>query len=314
MLPNRFPDNPQEVLPESEYNTVDATLWYFDAVEKYLKATKDWELGQELYPALADIMRWHIQGTRFNIKVDERDGLLASGAEGVQLTWMDAKVGDWVVTPRRGKPIEINALWYHACRVMTELARRFGTAEKAKEYANLAYKIAANFEEIYWYEAGGYFYDLVNEFGQPDPALRPNQIIALAIAPELFSTRQAEAALAQVRQHLLIPFGLRTLSPQDLTYRPTYGGDQFHRDSAYHQGTVWPWLLGPFGQVVLRLEGREALSEVLSPFVRQLDEAAVGQLNEVFGAEPPFSPAGCIAQAWSVAQLLETWQLYKNGS
>lgn len=310
MLPNRFPDNPQD-LDESEYNTVDATLWYFDAVAKYLDASEDWELGRQLYPVLAGIVRWHLQGTRFNIKV-AGDGLLASGAEGVQLTWMDAKIGDWVVTPRRGKPIEINALWYRACRVMENLAGRFGTADDVTLYAGLAARVAAIFERTYWSEAGGYFYDLINEFGNPDPVLRPNQVIALAVAPELVSLAKARAALGQVRRHLLTPFGLRTLSPADPGYHPTYGGGPYERDSAYHQGTIWPWLFGPLGRVIMNLEGPDELRALLRPFARHLNEAGIGQVNEIFGAEAPYPPVGCIAQAWSVAQLLEAWQLLQG--
>ena len=308
MLPNRFPDN-AEAPAESEYNTVDATLWYFDAIDKYLAATNDTTLGQELYPVLDDIVGWHLRGTRFGIKVD-RDGLLSSGVDGVQLTWMDAKIGDWVVTPRRGKPIEINALWYRACRIMEKLSRQYSTVDRVEFYAALAARIAAIFEQTYWYEEGGYFYDLINEFGQPDPALRPNQAIALGVAPSLFSQAKARSALARVRQDLLTPYGLRSLSPHDPAYRPTYGGDQFQRDSAYHEGTIWPWLIGPFARALLDREGPTALQLLLEGFNGHLtSEAGIGQVNEIFGAEPPFPPVGCIAQAWSVSQLLEIWQL-----
>ena len=309
MLPNRFPDSGQS-LNDSDYNTVDATLWYFNAVDKYLTATGDNKLASQLYPVLTEIIRWHVEGTRFNIKVAS-DGLLFSGAEGVQLTWMDAKIGDWVVTPRRGKPIEISALWYRALSIMQKLSEKWGTAEQSSLYTELAAKIKVVFEETYWYADGGYFYDLINEFGNPDPALRPNQIIAMAVAPELFTPDKARSALSQIQNNLLTPFGLRTLSPHDPAYRPTYGGGPVERDSAYHQGTVWPWLLGPYAQVVLNYAGREALLAVLEPFVEQLNLAGVGQVSEIFGAERPFPPVGCIAQAWSVAQLLEAWQLLK---
>jgi predicted glycogen debranching enzyme len=311
MLPNRFPDNPQagQSLPESEYNTVDATLWYFQAIDQYLSQTGDQVLAQELYPMLTEIVRWHVAGTRFNIKVDEQDGLLASGAEGVQLTWMDAKVGDWVVTPRRGKPIEINALWYRACRTMQKLAGQFGTPDEQAYYNGLAEKVANNFEQTYWYEAGGYFYDLINEFGQPDPALRPNQVIALALVPELISSDKRTAALERVNEKLLTPFGLRTLSPDDPAYRPTYGGYPVSRDSAYHQGTIWPWPLGPYlkllAQSETEIEKRSAINQIKAGLAQHLEEGCVGQVSEIFGAEPPFPPVGCFAQAWSVAQLLE---------
>lgn len=313
MLPNRFPDSAAP-LGEGDYNTVDATLWYFDAVDKYIAATGDFDLGCELYPVLADIVRWHVQGTRFGIKLAE-DGLLFSGEAGVQLTWMDVKLGDWVVTPRRGKPIEITALWYRACRVMEKLAGRFGTLPEAQYYAELAARVAYSFERTYWYENGSYFYDNIDEFGQPDRALRPNQAIALAVAPELASVAKRRAALNQVQTHLLTPYGLRTLSPNHPDYHPTYRGDSVARDSAYHQGTIWPWPLGPFARALLSLDDpptpqtRQQLRDLLTPFVRHLDEACVGQVNEIFGAEPPFPPVGCVAQAWSVSQLLEIWQL-----
>ncbi|HEX2914678.1 MAG TPA: amylo-alpha-1,6-glucosidase [Chloroflexia bacterium] len=308
MLPNRFPDNPaaSATLPESEYNTVDATLWYLDALGKYFNASGDWSLGKELYPILTEIIRYHVEGTRFNIRL-AADGLLASGAEGVQLTWMDAKVGDWVVTPRHGKPIEINALWYRACRVLEELSRFFAP-DRAAYYKGLAEKVAANFEQIYWNKEASYYYDLINEFGDPDTTLRPNQIIAMAVAPELFTTSKAQAALEKVREYLLTPVGLRSLTPLDPAYRPTYGGDPFSRDSAYHQGTIWPWLLGPYGQALRHFAGVEN-AFLLAPFIEQLKLAGIGQVNEIYGAEPPYPPVGCIAQAWSVAQLLELSQI-----
>lgn len=312
MLPNRFPDNAAE-LDESDYNTVDATIWYFDAIDRYLDATGDTGLGQELYPVLSDIVRWHVQGTRFNIKVDEQDGLLSSGAAGSQLTWMDAKVGEWVITPRRGKPVEISALWYRACRVMQKLGGQYGTGQEVAFYKELADKVEANFEQVYWYDQGGYLYDVINEFGDPDPALRPNQAIAMAVAPELVSPERRQAALAQIRAHLLTPYGLRTLSPEDPAYRPTFGGDQMTRDSAYHQGTIWPWLLGPYARALLHAgASRAELESLLLPFTRQIDEACVGQINEIFGAEPPFPAVGCVAQAWSVSALLEIWEMLQN--
>ncbi len=314
MLPNRFLDG-GEALDEGEYNTVDATVWYFDAIDKYIKSSGDLSLGRELYPVLSEIIRWHVQGTRFNIKVDQEDGLLSSGAPGVQLTWMDAKVGEWVITPRRGKPIEISALWYRACRMMQELADKFGETEQANYAKALADRVAANFERVYWYEQGGYFYDVIDEEGRPDPALRPNQAIALAVAPELASLEKRQSALAQVREHLLTPYGLRTLSPQDPNYRPTYDGDALSRDSAYHQGTVWPWPLGPYARALLQAGADQTeVRALLVPFVDQLDEGCVGQVNEIFGAEAPFPAVGCIAQAWSISELLEIWLMLKAAS
>jgi predicted glycogen debranching enzyme len=347
MLPNRFPDPDPNAgdgslrpLDESDYNTVDASVWYFDAVQKYLDATGDDALGRELYPVLADMVRWHVKGTRFGIKVDPQDGLLASGGPGLQLTWMDVKIDDWVVTPRSGKPIEISALWYRACRVMENLAGRYASPE-ATYYQGLAAKVAANFEKTYWNEAGGYFYDCINpdgqpsgqpsdpssgqpngqSSGQPDASLRPNQAIALAVAPELVRPELRQAALAVVRDRLLTPYGLRTLNRENPAYKPEYKGDRFERDSAYHQGTVWPWLLGPYALAVLKAGNgepgpddtlRSGLEGLLQPFLDHIDRACVGQISEVFGAEPPFRPGGCVAQAWSVAQLLEIWRLRRS--
>lgn len=320
MLPNRFPDPDStgpggafRPLTESDYNTVDATVWYFDAIQKYLEATGDDSLGQALYPVLAGIIDWHVKGTRFGIKVDPQDGLLASGAPGVQLTWMDVKIDDWVVTPRRGKPVEISALWFRACRVMEGLAHRYGSPEAAGYYQSLAARAAANFEKTYWYAQGGYLYDCIDQSGRPDPSLRPNQAIALAVAPELVRPAWREAALGAVRDSLLTPYGLRTLNRQNPAYQPEYKGNRIARDSAYHQGTVWPWLLGPYALALLN-SGEVAtnhiseLEALLKPFFQHIDEACVGQVSEVFGAAPPFPPGGCVAQAWSVAQLLEIWR------
>ena len=316
MLPNRFPDSAQP-LGEDDYNTVDATLWYFDAVDKYLTARPDLdldldpELGRELYPVLADIIDWHVRGTRFGIGLVE-DGLLASGVPGVQLTWMDAKIGEWVVTPRRGKPIEINALWYRACRVMEKLAESYGTPDDLQRYAELAERVMTQFEKTYWYAEGNYFYDNIDDSGKPDASLRPNQVIALAVAPVLFSPDKARLTLEKVKQELLTPYGLRTLDRHNPDYHPYYQGNQLDRDSAYHQGTIWPWLLGSYAQAQVQFNEASAVSvltDLLTPFLSEINEAGVGQISEIFGAEPPFPPVGCIAQAWSVAQLLEIWQL-----
>lgn len=326
MLPNRFPDpapnagdGPLRPLSESDYNTVDASVWYFDAVQKYLDATGDDSLVQELYPVLADMVRWHVKGTRFGIKVDPQDGLLASGGPGVQLTWMDVKIGDWVVTPRSGKPIEISALWYRACRVMENLAGRYHKPEIAY-YQGLAARVAANFENTYWNPAGGYFYDCINPDGQPDASLRPNQAIALAVAPELVRPELRQAALEVVGRSLLTPYGLRTLNRENSDYKPEYKGGPVERDSAYHQGTIWPWLLGPYALALLKAapdseageDNGAALDSLLQPFLDHIDRACVGQISEVFGADPPYRPGGCVAQAWSVSQLLEIWRLRRG--
>jgi predicted glycogen debranching enzyme len=312
MLPNRFPDG-GEALSEDVYNTVDATLWYFVAIDRYLAATGDWLLLAELFPALADVIAWHQRGTRFGIAVDARDGLLAAGAPGVQLTWMDAKVGDWVVTPRWGKPVEINGLWHNALALMAEWALR--QAQDATPYAEAAARAAASFSARFWDAARGYCADVVDvqgEAGTVDAALRPNQLIALGLRHSPATDEQTRAALAAVERHLLTPLGLRTLGPDDSNFHPHFTGDQRARDGAYHQGTVWPWLIGPYLDARLRVtrdpdEQRRLRASVLAPFRDHLLAAGLGSISEVAEAVAPFRPAGCIAQAWSVAEVLRGW-------
>ena len=308
MLPNRFPDG-GEALGDDDYNTADATLWLFVALDRYLDATGDSASLAELFPALAGVIEWHQRGTRFGIAVDVGDGLLRSGAPGVQLTWMDAKVGDWVVTPRRGKPVEINGLWHEALALMTEWAERLG--QPAGGYAAARDQVAASFGR-FWYSAGGYLYDVLDVEGNSgalDAALRPNQAIALAMRHCPVPPGRARQALTVVERDLLTPLGLRTLSPHDPAFQPHFAGDQRQRDGAYHQGTVWPWLIGPYLDARLRLARdmaeREAVrASILAPFRDHLLAAGVGSISEVAEAVPPFRPAGCIAQAWSVAEVL----------
>ena len=309
MLPNRFPD----AATTPEYNTVDATLWYFDAISRYQTASGDLELVKELFPTLVGIIEWHLKGTRYGIKVDPQDGLLMAGEPGVQLTWMDAKIGDWVVTPRQGKAIEINALWYNALKIMQNFAAQGDFVQDPTleaEYARLAAQVKANFERVFWYAAGGYYLDVIDQNGQPDATLRPNQAIALAVAPALFTPTRACSALDIIKQKLLTPFGLRTLSPADPNYIGHYGGDQRVRDSAYHQGTIWPWLLGPYVRALLHFSpDRPAtlthVRALLKPFAQHLNEAGLNTVSEIFEADSPYSPVGCVAQAWSVAALLD---------
>jgi predicted glycogen debranching enzyme len=312
MLPNRFPDG-GESLGEADYNTVDATLWYFVALDRYLTATGDWPLLAELYSALADVIAWHQRGTRFGIRVDARDGLLAAGAPGVQLTWMDAKVGDWVVTPRWGKPVEINGLWHSALALMAEWAPRQG--QSAAPYAEAAARAAASFAARFWDAGRGYFADVVDVEGADDTvdaALRPNQLIALGMRHSPATDEQTRAALMAVERHLLTPLGPRTLSPDDPDFHPHFTGDQRARDGAYHQGTVWPWLIGPYLDARLRVTSdpaeRQRLRErVLAPFRDHLLAVGLGSISEVTEAVAPYRPAGCIAQAWSVAEVLRVW-------
>ena len=304
MLPNRFPDGGAA----PEYNTVDATLWYFHAVEAYLQATGDEELVRELWPRLIEIIDWHLRGTRHGIGVDAADGLLRAGEPGVQLTWMDAKVGDWVVTPRIGKPVEINALWHHALTVMTRFGERLDDAALARRYAGLAARVRESFRQRFWYADGGYLYDVVDGPNGNDPALRPNQIFAVSLPSELLEPEQAAAVVATCQRELLTPMGLRSLAKGQSGYTGTYAGGPVERDGAYHQGTVWSWLLGPFALAHFRVHGRrEEAQAMLAGIGSHLAEACVGSISEIFDGDAPHRPRGCCAQAWSVAEVLRAW-------
>ena len=304
MLPNRFPDAGET----HEYNTVDATLWFFEAIRAYLARTSDLAfVRDELYGPLVDIIAWHVRGTRYNIQVDT-DGLLNSGEDGVQLTWMDAKVGNWVVTPRRGKPVEIQALWYNALCIMEALAAQFGDELGRKRYATHATLAKWSFNRLFWNEKLGCLYDVVNG-SEPDASIRPNQIFAVSLRHSMLAPERAQRVVAAVKEYLLTPYGLRTLAPSDPNYRGRYTGDQTSRDGAYHQGTVWPWLLGPFLTAYLKVNGhgvgamRQARAW-LEPLQAHLLGRGAGQINEVFEGDVPHRPVGCIAQAWSIAELL----------
>ena len=307
MLPNRFPD----IGEVPEYNTVDATLWFFEAVRAYLAATHDSGfVREELYNTLADIVSWHVRGTRYNIRVDA-DGLLNAGAEGVQLTWMDAKVGDHVITPRRGKPVEIQALWYNALCVMADLATEFEDAHGQKLYTTMAGLARWSFNQ-FWREDAGCLCDCIEESGgqvAKDISVRPNQILAISLHYTMLSKDRAARIVGVVRQQLLTPFGLRTLAATDPQYHGCYTGSQELRDAAYHQGTVWPWLMGPFISAYLRVhEGSDAAvkqaQEWLQPLEDYLLDEGVGQIPEIFEGDSPHRAVGCPAQAWSVAELL----------
>ncbi len=292
MLPNRFPDAGEA----PEYNTVDATLWFFEAIRALVARTGDYEFVRtRLYDVLADIIRWHERGTRYGIHVDS-DGLLMAGEPGVQLTWMDAKVGDWVVTPRIGKPVEIQALWYNALRVMEEFARKFGRESDGAHYRELADRAQRNFAELFWNVAQGCLYDLVDG-GMRDASIRPNQIFAVSLFHKM------------LERNLLTPYGLRSLAPGDPQYHGRYEGNPFSRDGAYHQGTVWPWLMGPFITAYLEVNGRSAAARKraggwLAEFRNWIENEGLGQIPEIFDGDPPQRSVGCIAQAWSVAELL----------
>ncbi len=302
MLPNRFPDAGET----PDYNTVDATLWFFDAIRAYLQYTGDESfVREELYPKLKDIIDWHVRGTRYGIHVDT-DGLLACGEPGVQLTWMDAKIGDWVVTPRTGKPVEIQALWYNALRVMEDLARRFGEPGQEDFFARLAEEARERFNAAFWNDDLGCLYDVADP---ADGSLRPNQIFAVSLTHGMLSPERASAVVDKVQAELLTPAGLRTLSTHDPRYRAHYQGGVTERDTAYHLGTVWPWLMGPFLTAYVKVHNRrpEALAQAaqwLKHFEEHFNEAGLGHISEIADAEYPHTPRGCIAQAWSVAELL----------
>ncbi|MBL7741180.1 MAG: glycogen debranching enzyme family protein [Chitinophagaceae bacterium] len=302
MLPNRFQDNGEA----PEYNNVDGTLWYFIAVYKYLQATGDVQyVLNEILPVLKHIIDWHYIGTRYNIHVDENDGLLFAGEEGQQLTWMDARIGNWVVTPRMGKPVEVQALWYNALRIFSELLNLNGQEGDAIVVNVSAEKVKQNFEEKFWYAEGNYLYDNILPDGKPSAEFRPNQLFAISLPFALIEGDKARMILQMVEEQLYTPVGLKTLPKTDTHYVPVYGGDQYHRDAAYHEGTVWSWLLGPYVDAVVKTTSdRSKAQEVISNFKYHLEEACIGSVSEIFDAEPPHHPRGCIAQAWGVAEIL----------
>lgn len=301
MLPNRFPEGNEA----PEYNTVDATLWYFEAIRAYYAATEDDTVLHTLFPILADIVDWHIRGTRYRIQVDPADGLLYAGETGTQLTWMDAKVGDWVITPRIGKPVEVNALWYNALRTMIQFARYL---KKPSQDYEVAAKHALKSFSRFWNERTGYCYDVIDGPEGPDEALRPNQILAVSLPESPLTPEQQRMVVDACAQHLLTSHGLRSLDPDHPQYQGQYGGDRWQRDRAYHQGTVWGWLLGPFVVAHLRVyrDPVQARS-FLEPMAHQLLAHGVGSLSEIFDGDAPMTPRGCIAQAWTVAEVLRTW-------
>jgi predicted glycogen debranching enzyme len=302
MLPNRFPDENEE----PEYNTVDASLWYFEAIRAYQAVTADDDLLSDLFPALQAIIEWHRRGTRYHIHVDPADGLLYAGQPGVQLTWMDAKVGDWVVTPRIGKPVDINALWYNALRIMADFARNLG--QEADTYASMGDQAASSFAR-FWSETAGYCYDVLDGPEGDDLALRPNQLLAVSLPHSPLTKRQQRAVVDVCARHLLTSHGLRSLANHDPAYIGHYGGNQRQRDAAYHQGTVWSWLIGPFVIAHLRVYGdHESARTFLQPLLRHLADHGLGSVSEIFDGDPPFTPRGCVAQAWGVAELLRAWQ------
>ena len=303
MLPNNFPD----AGGKPEYNTVDAALWYFEAVRHYFSATQDNATLQQLFQVLAGIIDSHVKGTRYNIRVDPSDGLLFAGGPGVQLTWMDAKVGDWVVTPRTGKPVEINALWINALETIAEFARLL--KQPGEGYEKLAVKAKKNFQR-FWNPARACCYDVIDAPGiGNDALLRPNQIFAVSLPASLLSNEQQKSIVTVCARHLLTSHGLRSLAPGEPGYTGHYGGGPRDRDAAYHQGTVWGWLLGPFALAHYRVHrDRDAALRFLEPLGRQIYAGGLGTLSEISDGDAPFTPRGCIAQAWTVAEVLRAWE------
>ncbi|HUJ62854.1 MAG TPA: amylo-alpha-1,6-glucosidase [Kofleriaceae bacterium] len=302
LVPNMFPEGSSEGL----YHTADATLWYFHAVDRYLRASGDRRTLVQLLPILCDSIERHIEGTDFGIHVDRGDGLLVQGAAGYQLTWMDAKAGDWVVTPRRGKAVEINALWYNALSLASRWIAEVGNPSYARHLDELAQRAQGAFNRRFWNERTGCLYDVVDGERGDDPAIRPNQLFAISLPHAVLDPARWRPVLATVERELLTPVGLRSLSPADPDYKSIYRGDLLARDAAYHQGTVWSWLIGPYIDAVLRVrpEDRAAARGALAGLIDRLGTNCIGQVSEVFDGQPPFAPGGCVAQAWGVAELL----------
>jgi predicted glycogen debranching enzyme len=305
LIPNLFPEGGREGL----YHTADATLWFFHALSRYLHVTNDRATLQLLLPKLVDIAEHHLRGTRFGIAIDPADGLLRQGESGYQLTWMDAKVDDWVVTPRRGKAVEINALWYNALCLLTNWLREEGDELHANTFQDHARKARESFNRRFWSEGRGYLLDVVDGEHGDDAACRPNQVFAISLENPVLDETRWPAVMEVVQSKLLTPVGLRSLAPGHPDYKSHYFGNLRARDAAYHQGTVWAWLIGPFIDAWLKVhpEDRTGARKFLQGLVDHLDHACIGSISEIFDAEAPFTPRGCIAQAWSVAEALRCW-------
>jgi len=309
LIPNMFPEGKAAGL----YHTADATLWFFHAIDRYLAYSNDRALLPSILPTLLSIAEHHAGGTRFGIGVDSRDGLLRQGAPDLPLTWMDAKVGDLVVTPRRGKAVEINALYYNALRLLTGWLTEHGDESTAKLYAGRAALLRASFNARFWCEETGYLYDVLD--GDDSRAMRPNQLLAISLPHPVLDERHWAAVVSKCEEQLLTPMGLRSLGKGEPDYKSCYFGDLRARDLAYHQGTVWAWLIGPFVDAWLKVHPGERSTALgfVRAFDRHLSEACIGSISEVFDAEPPYTARGCIAQAWSVAEVLRLFAALGSG-
>ena len=312
LIPNLFPEGDAQGL----YHTADATLWMFEAMDRYVAATGDRVTLRALLPRFEEVIEHHRRGTHFGIAVDPDDGLLRQGAEGYQLTWMDAKVDGWVVTPRRGKAVEINALWYGALRILQRWILEERGERAAAGIGAAADRAYASFNARFWFAPGGYLYDVVDGEAGDDPACRPNQLFAISLGHPVLDPARWSSVLAVVQRELLTPVGLRSLARGHPDYKPTYHGDLRTRDAAYHQGTVWSWLIGPFVDAWLRVHPKDhaGARRFLDGLVAHLGDACIGSVSEVFDAEPPYTARGCIAQAWGVAELLRTLLLTEDGA
>ncbi|HEV2096562.1 MAG TPA: amylo-alpha-1,6-glucosidase, partial [Chthoniobacterales bacterium] len=315
LIPNMFPDGEKEGL----YHTADATLWFFHALNRYLRYTNDRTTLRLLLSTLIDIAEHHLRGTKFNIHVDSSDGLLAQGAEGYQLTWMDAKMGDWVVTPRRGKAVELNALWFNALRLLAQWCGEENNASAAERYRACAEQTRFSFNKRFWNADGGYLFDVVDCAGQSgttDASCRPNQVFAISLDHPVLEPAHWQSVMDVVESKLLTSVGLRSLSPDHPDYKPIYSGDLRSRDGAYHQGTVWAWLIGPFVDAWLKVhpEGKAGARKFLERFTEHRDEGGIGTISEVFDAREPHTAGGCIAQAWSVSEVLRSWANTASGT
>jgi predicted glycogen debranching enzyme len=306
LIPNMFPEGQNEGL----YHTADATLWFFHAMDRYVTVTGDRLTLRQAMPTFLSIVEHHLRGTRFNIGVDPRDGLLKQGAEGYQLTWMDAKVDGWVVTPRRGKAVELNALFYNALRLMERWLREEGNEARAAEMGAHARRAHESFNARFWNPATGCLFDVVDGEGGDDAAIRPNMLFAIALPNPVLDTERWRPVIDVAQRLLLTPVGLRSLAPGHPDYKPRYDGDLRARDAAYHQGTVWGWLAGPFADAWLKVHPQDhrGVEHLMDGFAAHLGEACIGSISEIFDAEEPYTPRGCIAQAWSVAEVLRTWR------
>jgi predicted glycogen debranching enzyme len=305
LIPNLFPEGKNSGL----YHTADASLWFFHAINRYLNTASDETLLPQILPKLEEIIRSHLAGTDFGIRVDPADGLLTQGTAHHPLTWMDAKEDDWIVTPRRGKAVEINALWYNALCLMEKWLAEAERPDAAAEMAEHASRARQSFQKRFWNERECFLYDVVDGEHGDDECFRPNQVLAFSLDHPILAKDKWAIVLEKVKEKLLTPVGLRSLAQDEKNYKAEYHGDLRVRDAAYHQGTVWAWLIGPFADAWLRVhpEAKAELREMLRGFEQHLGECAIGSVSEIFDAEAPYRERGCVAQAWSVAEVLRAW-------